>query len=138
MTAFKNYKMEEKLSLLSELVKMARIDSEISHMELSFIQQIAAMLDVEKDYVMALIDENIAYKAPKTEFERILQFHRLVLLANVDLQIESEEIMALQKAGIKLGLRPEAINAVLMEMVKHQHGMIPTERILQIFTAYHN
>lgn len=130
--------MEEKLSLLYELLKMARIDSEISARELEFIQQIAEMIGVEKDHVLALLGEKIAYKAPKSEFERILQFHRLVLLANVDLQIEGEEIIALQKAGIKLGLRPEAVTAVLMEMGKHAHGMIPTDRMLQIFTAYHN
>lgn len=130
--------MQEKLSLLSELVKMARVDSEISSMELEFIQQIAIMLGVEKDHVMALIGEDIAFKPPKSEFERILQFHRLVLLANVDLQIEGEEIIALQKAGIKLGLRPEALTAVILEMPKHQHGMIPTDRMLQIFTTYHN
>lgn len=130
--------MNEKLSLLSELVKMARVDSEISTMELEFIQQIALMLGVEKDHVMALIGEEIAFKAPKSEFERIVQFHRLVLLANVDLQIEGEEIIALQKAGIKLGLRPEAVTAVILEMPKHEHGMIPTDRMLQIFTTYHN
>lgn len=130
--------MNEKLSLLSELVKLARVDSEISAMELEFIQQIAQMLGLEKDYVMPLIGENIAYKAPKSEFDRILQFHRLVLLANVDLHIVGEEIIALQKAGIKLGLRPEAINAVLKEMKIHANGMVPTQRMIEIFTAYHN
>ncbi len=130
--------MNEKLSLLSELVKLARVDSEISAMELEFIQQIALMLGLEKDHVMPLIGEKIAYKAPKSEFERIVQFHRLVLLANVDLHIDGEEIIALQKAGIKLGLRPEAINAVLNEMTKHPNGMVPTERMIEIFTAYHN
>lgn len=126
------------MSILSELVKLARVDSEISEIELTFIQSIAEMLGVEKEYVMALIGEKVAFSPPSSEFDRIEQFHRMVLLANIDLHVDSTEIAAIQKAGIMLGLRPDAVNAVLEAMKNYPNGLIPVKLILDIFKTYHN
>lgn len=130
--------MEEKLSLLTQLIKMARIDREVREDEHRFILAIAEMLEVPESQVDPLFEEYIESHPPESEFDRILQFHRLVLIANVDLEVNSRELEFLRECGLHLGLRPEAVENVLREMKHHHHGMIPHERILNIFKAYHN
>lgn len=130
--------INEKLSILSELIKLARIDSEITTLELEFIEKIAEMIGLEKDHVKALIGERIEFKPQASEFDRILQFHRLVLLANIDLEVDEIELKALRKAGMKLGLRHEAVESVLKEMKLHPNGMVPSDIMMKIFMTFHN
>ncbi len=130
--------MEEKLSVLKELIKMARVDADVREMEYRLILEMAKLLGVEKDHFDLLFDEYIEYKPPSSEFDRILQFHRLVLVANVDLNVNNKEKLHLKECGIRLGLRPEAVDRVLKEMTLHENGMIPTTVMLKIFQTYHN
>lgn len=44
----------------------------------------------------------------------------------------------LREAGFRLGLNPDAVEAIFVEMKKHKTGMIPTERLVKIFKTYHN
>lgn len=130
--------MEDKLSLLTQLIKLARIDDEVREDEYRFIMAIAEMLKVSEAEVDPLFDEYIQTPPPGSEFERILQFHRLVLMANVDLEVNSKELEFLRDCGLHLGLRPEAVEKVLREMKLHPHGAIPHQRMIAIFQAYHN
>jgi hypothetical protein len=61
-----------------------------------------------------------------------------VLLANIDLEVNPEEVIFLREAGFKLGLNPDAVENVFMEKKKHKNGMIPTNRLIEIFQVYHN
>jgi len=130
--------MDKKLSVLKELIKLARVDSEVREMEYRLMLSMAELLGVEKEHFDMLFDEYIEFTPPASEFDRILQFHRLVLVANVDLKVNSKEINQLKQCGIQLGLRPEAVDRVIQEMDKHENGMIPTQTMLQIFQTYHN
>jgi hypothetical protein len=75
---------------------------------------------------------------PKLEVDRIVQFHRLVLLMNVDLETSHLEINYIKEAGIRMGLNPLAIEQVLNEMNSFPNKIIPPERLLEIFQLYHN
>ena len=44
----------------------------------------------------------------------------------------------LKKAGFLLGLRDGAIKNVLDEMKKHERGIIPHKKLIEIFKIYHN
>lgn len=72
------------------------------------------------------------------EVERIIQFQRLVLMANVDGEVDESELALMRELGFRMGIRRGAVDAVFAEMKKHDKGLIPTETLLDIFKVYYN
>lgn len=130
--------MKEKQSLIIQLIKMAQADEQVRDEEYTFMCTIAGFMGVSKEQLDALFDEYIEWEPPPVEVERIVQFHRLVLLANVDLEVSEAEREMLVRAGHKLGLHPQAVKNVLSEMANHDRGMVPEDRLIEIFKVYHN
>lgn len=130
--------MEQKLAMLAQLIKMAKVDDHLKEEEYELIWNMAQLLEVTQDDFNQLFDQDLNTPVIASEFERITQFHRLVLLTHVDLEVDSRELRKLREFGFKLGLRPEAINRVLEEMKHHENGMIPANIMLGIFQTYHN
>ncbi len=130
--------MKEKLSLLTELIKLARCDQEMREQEYRFLQTIAKSINVSKDDFDSLFDKYIEFTPPESEFERILQFHRFVLLMNVDKETSDLEIEFLKDIGIRLGLNPMATNRVLSEMNLYPNKVLPPEKLIEIFKEQYN
>ena len=125
-------------SLLAELIKVAQADNDVRDIEFQFLLTIAAQLGVTVDDFKILFEQYIKFMPPKLEADRIVQFHRLVLLMNVDLETSHLEINYIKEAGIRMGLNPLAIEQVLNEMNSFPNKIIPPERLLEIFQLYHN
>jgi hypothetical protein len=130
--------MKEKLSLLTELIKLASCDKEVRQREYDFILAIAERLGVSKKDFDPLFHEYIEFSPPTSEFERILQFHRLVLLMNVDQQPGTKELEFIKDLGIRMGLSPLATNKVLSEMTNYPNNMMPANRLIEIFSEQYN
>ena len=130
--------MDEKLSILSELIKLSKIDKSNKEEEYSFISMIADSLAVSKHQLDMLFTEYAEYIPPKLEIGRITQFQRLILLANVDMEVDKTEKDLIYKAGVRLGIRPESIESVLIKMKDYPGGMIPENELIAIFKTYHN
>lgn len=132
------YSKEEKLSLLSEMIEFAKVDNEIKDEEYNFIVVIASQLDVSEEEIGLLIRDQADKKNLQPESQRILQFHRLVLLMNVDQEVAPKELHVIKEIGVKMGLRPEAIDTVLEEMHNHPNKVIPPDILISIFTRFYN
>ena len=130
--------MKEKLSLLTELIKLARCDNEVREQEYAFLLSVAQSLKVSKEDFDSLFETYIEFTPPESEFERILQFHRLVLLMNVDLETSDPELAFLKDIGIRIGLNPNATNRVLTEMHNYPNKVIPPNRLIEIFKENYN
>ncbi len=130
--------MKEKLSLLSELIKLARCDNKMREKEYVFLLTISQSLNISKDDFDQLFEKYIEFTPPESEFERILQFHRLVLLMNIDNETSDVEIKFLKDIGIRIGLSPMATNKVLTRMNKYPNKIIPTEKLIEIFKEQYN
>lgn len=128
----------EKLSLLAQLVKLARADKEVKQAEYDFLSIIAIQLKITPEEFKTVFEENIEFQPPKLEADRILQFQRLILLMQVDQSIESEELNHIREIGIRMGLNPSATNKVLEIMKKYENGIVPPEELLAIFRIHHN
>ncbi len=129
---------QEKLSLLSELVKLARVDGEVKESEFIFLYSIAKQLGVSSKEVKGIFDKYIDFEPPAFEFDRIVQLQRLVLLMNVDLEIDEKELYNIKNLGMKLGLHPLAVAEVLEVMHEYPNKMLPPERLISIFQTFHN
>lgn len=129
---------KDKRQILSEMIHLAQVDQELDAREYDFIVVVAQRLGVDKTALDKLIEKPDEIGVYKTELERITQFHRLVLLMNVDKQTHVTEINAIRNHGMRMGMRPEAIEQVLQEMNDHENKMIPAKRLIEIFKKYYN
>ncbi len=129
---------KEKLSILSEMIAFARVDGVVKEPEYLFLSNVAKQLGVEKDAFDALFENHTDHVIPKTEGDRILQFHRLVLLMNVDQVQEESEVGRLHNIGLGMGLPPSAIDQVLSIMHEYPNNVVPPDVLIAIFKAHYN
>lgn len=126
------------LSLISELIKLAKVENDVRDIEFNFLLTIASQIGVTKDDFKTLFEQYIKFMPPKLEGERIVQFHRLVLLMNVDMETSPNELIYIRETGIRMGLNPMATDKVLEEMNNYPNKVIPTEKLIDIFKLFHN
>ncbi|ALM07597.1 hypothetical protein SB49_07120 [Sediminicola sp. YIK13] len=130
--------LEEKLSILSEMIAFARVDNTLKTEEYNFLLNVANQLGVDKHTFDSLFDKTATPVFLKSEAERILQFHRLVLLMNIDNSETSLEVALLHNIGLGMGLPPSAIEQVLTIMHKYPDKIIPPEILINIFKIHYN
>ncbi len=133
-----NEQNDEKFSLLAQLIQLAKADNNVREVEFGFLLQLAAQLGVTKSDFKQLFEKNIEFNPPKLEFQRIIQFQRLILLMNIDLEIDEKEIIYIKNLGIRMGLHPSATNEVLRRMHDFENKVIPPDQLIAIFKTYHN
>jgi hypothetical protein len=95
-------------------------------------------MGVTKEDFKLLFEQYIAFLPPKLEADRIIQFHRLVLLMNVDAKVSTEELDYIKETGIRMGLNSLATNDVLRLMSDYPNNVIPSEKLIELFGLYHN
>ena len=128
----------EKLSLLSDMISFAKADGVVKDSEYNFLLIIAQQLGVTKEVLDSLFVVKVDKVIIKPEAQRILQFHRLVLLMNVDQEADDKEIEKLRGFGLKMGLNPAAITTVLKVMHNYPNRIVPPEVLIDIFKAQYN
>lgn len=128
----------EKKQIISDMIALAKADNKLHEREYDFILAVAGRLGLSKEDVDQIHANPSKVNVLTTEMQRITQFHRLLLLMNVDQEIHDEEMDALRNYGLKLGIRPEAIEQVLNEMKEYENNMIPSTRLIEIFKRFYN
>ena len=128
----------EKLSLLTELIKMARTDNELRDEEFNFLYAIAQQLGISDEQFKDVFNKYIEFTPPKFELDRIVQFQRLILVMNVDRNVSGKELDHIRDIGIRMGLQPAATNEILRLMNDYENGVIPPEKLIAIFKTQHN
>ncbi|MFG6687163.1 TerB family tellurite resistance protein [Mariniflexile sp. HNIBRBA6329] len=130
----------EKLSLLSEMIAFAKYDKDIKHIEYNFLLGVAKQLDISREDFDYLIEHPINYTHLKSHSERIVQFHRLVLLMNIENQggNESKSAIKLYNFGLRMGLSHESITKVLYLMESFPNKIVPPDVLIDIFKTQYN
>jgi hypothetical protein len=131
---------EEKLSHISDLIRISKIDGDESHMELNFINSVADRLGVSRKEVQDIYQGklNIQFKTPKHENQVIDQFHRIVLLIGIDKMITKEEVELCFQLGVKMGLNYNAIMEVLKKAMSNPAFIMQKKEMEGIFNKYRN
>jgi uncharacterized tellurite resistance protein B-like protein len=130
--------MKEKLSLLADLVKLAKADQEFRQEEQNFLQAIALQMEVSPKDFMRVFEENIEFQPPKNELDRVLQLQRLILVMSIDGHASKKEIELVKQLSISMGLSPMFVDAVLIEMKQHPNNMIPPNRLIELYQVSQN
>lgn len=128
----------EKLSLLSEMIAFAQSDDHIKSIEYNFLHSIARQLGIPKPDFDYLFEHPVSHVHLKSHSERIVQFHRLVLLMNLDNEITEKELIKLHNFGLRMGLSHESINRVLDLMDSFPNKIVPPDFLIDIFKVQYN
>ena len=130
----------EKLSLLSEMIAFAKYDKDIKNIEYNFLLGVAKQLDISREDFDYLIEHPINYIHLKSHSERIVQFHRLVLLMNIENKGEenSSGVIKLYNFGLRMGLSHESITKVLYLMESFPNKIVPPDVLIDIFKTQYN
>lgn len=129
---------KEKLSILSEMIEFAKVDGQIKELEFNFLLGVAQQLGVDREKFNSLFISDAEHVVPKSQAERILQFHRLVLLMNVDQEKKELEVTKIHNIGLGMGLPPMAIHRVLAVMDDYPGGVVPPKVLIDIFKVHYN
>jgi len=125
-------------SLFAQLIRLAQTDGEVNFKEFQFLLTLAQQMGMDKDELKKLFEEQIDFHPPKIEFERIVQFQRLILMMNVDLEIDEKEMEYIRDLGFRMGLHPFAIEEIMRVMHNYPNKVVPPEKLIQIFSTFHN
>ena len=128
----------EKLSLLSEMIAFAQTDTNIKSIEYKFLLGVARQLEISQEDFDYLFKYPVTYVHLKSHSERIVQFHRLVLLMNLDKDISEKELVKLHNFGLRMGLSHESINRVLDVMESFPNKIVPPDFLIEIFKVQNN
>ncbi|HLT32525.1 MAG TPA: hypothetical protein VKZ98_01935 [Aquaticitalea sp.] len=128
----------EKLSLLSEMIAFAQTDANIKSIEYKFLMGVAKQLEISQEDFDYLFKYPVNYVHLKSHSERIVQFHRLVLLMNLDREMTPKEIVKLHNFGLRMGLSHESINRVLDLMESFPNKIVPPDFLIDIFKVQYN
>ena len=128
----------EKLSLLSEMIAFAKYDKEINVIEYHFVLGGAKKLGISREDFDYLIDHPGSYTHLKSHSERIVQFHRLVLLMNIDSDNSRSGATKLYNFGLRMGLSHESISKVLYLMESFPNKIVPPDVLIDIFKTQYN
>ncbi|MEX1002161.1 MAG: TerB family tellurite resistance protein [Crocinitomicaceae bacterium] len=131
-------KEQEKKSILSELIELSKADGEVSEQEIGLIKQMGNMLGLTDQEILAIFEKPVSFDPPTSHFDRIIQFHRLVLLMNVDGKVSPAELRHLRFVGVKMGLNQQAIQEVLRKMYDFPNNLIPPEVLIDIYKKHMN
>ncbi len=128
----------EKLSLLSQMIAFARINNNLREIEHKFLLGVAKQLEITREDYDYLLNNPVTHINLKSHSERIVQFHRLVLLMNLDKDISDKELVKLHNFGLRMGLGHEAINRVLYLMESFPDKVVPADFLIDIFKTHYN
>ncbi|MFI2742258.1 TerB family tellurite resistance protein [Zhouia sp. PK063] len=129
---------QERLGLLSQMVSFAKSDGKIRIEEYNFLQILADRFEISEIDFLGLIDEPVKTIYPSSEADRILQFHRLVLLMNIDHDQDPQELQTIMEYGVQMGLSPYAIKQVLQVMNQYENKIVPPDVLVSIFKTQYN
>lgn len=125
-------------AMISDLIVLAYADEKVTGTEYDFILRLAKNMDIDKQEVDLLFKNPLPSKPLFTELERITHFYKLVLLMNVDLETHEKEIIAIRNFGLKMGIRPEVVDQILIRMDEFENKIIPSDELIRIFQTYYN
>ncbi len=124
------------------MIAFAKHDKDIKNIEYNFLLGVAKQLEIEREDFEYLIKNPINYTHLKSHSERIVQFHRLVLLMNIEQEHgggnNSSGVIKLYNFGLRMGLSHESITKVLYLMESFPNKIVPPDVLIDIFKTQYN
>jgi hypothetical protein len=135
---FINETIQERISLLRQLVKMAKADKIFKEVEYRYLIDVSQLLNIPIQVVDVIIEEDVENILPITFDERIKQIHRLAIMMMVDGIITIEEMDLLKNLTLEMGLLPSSLEIMIRKMNSNIGGLLLIEDLRDIFSVTNN
>lgn len=126
----------EKKSAVCQLFEMAKADGFVREEEVIIIRQMGLMMGLTDEELTELSRNPVAFDPPSNEMDRIIQFHRMTLIMNVDGYNSAGEEQRLIQMGSLYGINPNAVKDILKEMHNYPNKLVPPDKLLEIHNKY--
>ncbi|MFK7757380.1 MAG: hypothetical protein AB8B53_10660 [Flavobacteriales bacterium] len=130
--------IEEKKRFLSELIRIMQLDGIETEEERLMISATLEYLDFSEVEYEILKEDPLEYNPPKSPFIRIVQFYQMAILVKADGKKKKREVLYLKWLALKMGLRGEAVDAILKRMGTQPTEVLSPEEVISIFQVFHN
>jgi len=135
---FQHLNKEQKLNLLSQLVKMAKADKVFKFVEFKYLTDVAEVLGITSGQLDEIIEKDIVAPIPKKMPDRTRQIYRLSVMMMVDGEISKEEMILLKNYAVELGLDPSGVELMIHRMEQNKGGMLLDKELMRIFSIQLN
>jgi len=133
-----NFNKEEKLGILTNLIRLASADGDNHDEEYNLMHRVTEQLEIEPIEMEMLFINQLSPVLPKREAQRITVFYYLLMMVAADGEVSSDEIFLIKDFSLKLALPIQAVNDSLALLDLYPSGVIPADKIIAIFKVYHN
>ena len=132
---FSHLNEEQKLNLLTQLIKMAKADKVFKFVEFKYLTEIAELLEISANKLDEILEKDeIIAPVPKKMIDRTRQIYRLTVMMMIDHIITDEEMILLKNYAVELGLQPESIEVMIERMNQNKGGMLLDKDLYEIFS----
>lgn len=116
---FKSKAERERLAHMRDLVLMMTADGKIDDNEMALIASIASREGISESDIKRCISKpgSIKFVAPDTEKKRAMYLMDMVTLMMIDGDINDLERQFCKATAVKLGYKPEVVDALLLGMI---------------------
>ncbi len=130
----------DKRSLVSLLIRLSKSDERIHTNEARFIMDIGTQLGLDTSEITEIENNPQDYplRPPKSEQDRVKILYHLLFMMKMDGEVSDDESKLINQIGLKLGFRPEMVNAMIKLIHEHIKTDVPPEKMLEILKRYLN
>jgi uncharacterized tellurite resistance protein B-like protein len=125
--------LKRKKSHLNNLYSIALADGRLDNSEFDFLFHVGQnklYLPAETVQQVVNYSDDISFYIPKNSNERIDQLKDYVFMALVDGNINEREISTCKLLAVKLGFRPQVIDAIFNDLIKSLANGIAKELVI--------
>ena len=130
--------LEEKKSLIKNLIDLAVVDGAQNMDEMKFIKALANGLDISEEELSTLKDSKIDFIPPKEVGDRIEHMHKLILLMATDQTFSEIEKIFIQNIGLRMGIRQQAILNLMEKLENSPNNILSPDEIMSVYNTYYN
>lgn len=125
--------LNEKLSIVSQLIEIAKSDGVVNIAEVSYVFFVAQQLGVTQLELTRLFDKAPIISPPIELKSRVEQFHRCIILTLIDNNIHDSEIEKLEEIAGDLRLPLGPSEDIMKQIRKKSNELITLSELLNLY-----
>lgn len=117
---------------MKNLLEVAYSDGEFDELEIEYLLSLAGRFNIS-EAELKLIKENpglVDYQAPTRDQQRFEHLYQLVNMMMIDGAIHEREVEICKKYAIKLSLRPEFVDDMVIAIPESRANEVPTDVVI--------
>jgi murein L,D-transpeptidase YcbB/YkuD len=129
---------KEKREFLSVLTRLMRADGIEAEGERLMLEATLDYLNITETDYLVLKKEPEEYHPPKSAMDRIIHFYQMSVLIKSDGIIAQKEVDYLNWLALRMGLRQEAVEAIIERLRANPKEILEPKVVIEIFQIFHN